>query len=109
MTRRRAHRGPVLPIDKEIAAAQAEADADTLTGLLNRRGWERAVARSSAAFPALGDPTVVVMLDLDRLKVINDEQATTQATPTSAPPVSRCAAPSATTTSSPASGATSSA
>lgn len=57
-----------------LAASQAQADIDTLTGLLNRRGWERAVDQASARFASFADPTVVVMLDLDRLKAINDEQ-----------------------------------
>jgi diguanylate cyclase (GGDEF)-like protein len=57
-----------------IAVAHTEADTDALTGLLNRRGWERAVEQESDRFADYGDPTVVVMLDLDQLKVINDEQ-----------------------------------
>ncbi|MGZ6792152.1 MAG: GGDEF domain-containing protein [Mycobacteriales bacterium] len=42
--------------------------------MLNRRGWERAVVRASSRLEGFGDPTVVVMLDLDRLKAVNDEQ-----------------------------------
>jgi diguanylate cyclase (GGDEF)-like protein len=53
--------------------AQAESESDPLTGLLNRRAWDRLVEAESARFSALGDPTVVVMLDLDRLKAVNDE------------------------------------
>lgn len=56
------------------AAARAEADRDALTGLYNRRGWERLVTQESARFARMGDPTVVAMIDLDRLKDINDEQ-----------------------------------
>jgi diguanylate cyclase (GGDEF)-like protein len=59
---------------RDLALARTDAETDTLTGLLNRRGWERAVSEESARFQRFGDPTVVAMIDLDRLKVINDEQ-----------------------------------
>ena len=59
---------------QDLAAARSDAETDALTGLLNRRGWERVVAEESARFARFGDPTVVAMIDLDRLKVINDEQ-----------------------------------
>lgn len=42
--------------------------------MLNRGGWERAVDVETKRFSRLADPTVVVMIDLDRLKAINDEQ-----------------------------------
>ena len=42
------------------------ADHDTLTGLLNRRGIEQAIARSK------NDKWALVYLDLDRFKVFND-------------------------------------
>ncbi len=58
----------------EIAAARRDAETDILTGLTNRRGWERLVAHHNERFARLGDPTVVAMIDLDMLKVINDEQ-----------------------------------
>ena len=58
----------------ELSRVRSDAESDVMTGLLNRRGWERAVAEESARFAKLGDPTVVVMVDLDRLKAINDEQ-----------------------------------
>ncbi len=59
---------------RELDVARSDAETDPLTGLLNRRGWERAVDEESRRFGQLGDPTVVVMMDLDRLKLINDEQ-----------------------------------
>lgn len=52
--------------------AMADAETDALTGLLNRRGWEAAAAAEQTRFTRLGDPTIVVMIDLDRLKDIND-------------------------------------
>ncbi len=60
--------------DRAASTARTEADVDVLTGLLNRRGWERLVHDESTRFARTGDPTVVAMIDLDRLKTINDEQ-----------------------------------
>ncbi|WP_240670380.1 diguanylate cyclase domain-containing protein [Actinoplanes solisilvae] len=50
------------------------ADTDPLTGLPNRRAWQRVVDRTRQRFERLADPTVVAMLDLDGLKTINDTQ-----------------------------------
>lgn len=61
-------------VARELAVARGEAETDALTGLLNRRGWERVVAEESARFAVLGDPTVVAMIDLDGLKAVNDQQ-----------------------------------
>ena len=61
--------------DEAAAAAsdaRSDAETDLLTGLLNRRGWERSVAAAEDRFARLADPTIVVMVDLDRLKDIND-------------------------------------
>jgi len=57
----------------EMAAARRDAETDVLTGLANRRAWERLVAHHGERFARMGDPTVVAMIDLDMLKVINDE------------------------------------
>ncbi|MFC7531951.1 diguanylate cyclase domain-containing protein [Actinoplanes sp. GCM10030250] len=51
---------------------QLNADTDELTGLPNRRGWQRAVDRAQAAYQRLADPTVMAVLDLDGLKAVND-------------------------------------
>ena len=61
-------------VDRQLAVARLDAETDTLTDLMNRRGWERVVAEESTRFRRFGDPTVVAMIDLDSLKVINDEQ-----------------------------------
>jgi len=53
---------------------QLSAETDALTGLPNRRAWQRVIDRTKARFGRLADPTVVAMLDLDRLKIINDTQ-----------------------------------
>src|SRR6056297_3556769 len=54
----------VREAQSRIGAAEALAERDPLTGLLNRRGLERAL-------PALR-PGAVVMLDLDHFKAVND-------------------------------------
>lgn len=61
-------------VGKDLRRVQVEAETDLLTGLLNRRGWERVVEQESVRSTRFGDPAVVVMLDLDMLKTINDEQ-----------------------------------
>ena len=58
----------------ELAAASLAAETDILTGLYNRRAWERILAEHEGRVRRLGDPTVLAMLDLDRLKTINDTQ-----------------------------------
>ena len=57
-----------------LNAARLEAETDVLTGLANRRAWERLVVLHSERFTRLGDPTVVAMIDLDMLKAVNDLQ-----------------------------------
>ncbi len=55
-----------------LLRAQLDAETDPLTRLHNRRAWERLAAEAQERFDRLADPTVVVMLDLDMLKAIND-------------------------------------
>ena len=52
--------------------AEIAAETDVLTGLYDRRAWERLLAEEEVCFTRLGDPTVIVMTDLDRLKTVND-------------------------------------
>ncbi len=61
-------------IARELEVARREADTDTLTGLMNRRGWDRFLALEEQRYRRFGDPACVVVLDLDRLKLINDTQ-----------------------------------
>ncbi|MFF5079407.1 diguanylate cyclase domain-containing protein [Actinoplanes sp. NPDC000266] len=53
---------------------QLSAETDALTGLPNRRAWQRLVDQAQQQLERLADPAVVAMLDLDKLKVINDSQ-----------------------------------
>jgi diguanylate cyclase (GGDEF)-like protein len=50
------------------------ASTDPLTGLPNRRGWERSLDRELARVRRRGTPLCVAVLDLDRFKEFNDEQ-----------------------------------
>lgn len=59
---------------RELEQARREADTDILTGLLNRRGWERFLRVEEERYRRFGDPACVVVLDLDHLKMVNDTQ-----------------------------------
>lgn len=57
------------------AASEAElARTDPLTGLLNRRGLTEALDRETARARRTGATVALVLLDLDRFKVLNDTQ-----------------------------------
>ena len=71
----------VLAVDRQrdeaaqrLAVAELAAETDVLTGLYNRRAWERLLREQEDRFQRLGDPTVLAMLDLDMLKLVNDTQ-----------------------------------
>jgi diguanylate cyclase (GGDEF)-like protein len=57
-----------------VLAATLAAETDALTGLYNRRAWERVLAEEADRFSRFADPTVAVVLDLDMLKSINDTE-----------------------------------
>lgn len=56
----------------EIATLAARADTDPLTGVLNRRGFERELKRSLAYAKRYGVDAALLYADLDRFKTIND-------------------------------------
>lgn len=71
----------VLAVDRQrdeaaqrLLAAEIAAETDVLTGLYNRRAWERLLAEQEQQFQRLGDPTAIALLDLDMLKTVNDTQ-----------------------------------
>ena len=49
------------------------AKKDTLTGLLNRRGFDEAAALALAEARPMGQPITALMCDIDMFKAINDE------------------------------------
>ncbi len=55
-----------------VATAEEQADRDALTHLPNRRAWDRALVEEQAQVQRYGDPTVIVVIDLDGLKDVND-------------------------------------
>ncbi|MDC7784873.1 GGDEF domain-containing protein [Rhodoplanes sp. TEM] len=55
-----------------VAELEARADHDPLTGLLNRRGFERELARAAAHVQRYGGRLVLIYLDLDGFKPVND-------------------------------------
>jgi diguanylate cyclase (GGDEF)-like protein len=57
---------------RDLETARREADTDVLTGLLNRRGWDRYLQQEEQRFRRFGDAACVVVLDLDHLKIVND-------------------------------------
>jgi diguanylate cyclase (GGDEF)-like protein len=66
-------------LERELAAARSQmaelatrADVDPLTEVLNRRGFERELARSLAHVKRYGTSAALICLDLDRFKPVND-------------------------------------
>ena len=57
---------------KRIEELQAAAETDFLLDILNRRGFERELNRSIAYIKRYHATGAVIMLDVDRLKPIND-------------------------------------
>lgn len=64
-------------IDRErrtIELTEAAAHTDALTGVLNRRGWDRIVADAQERLSGFGDSVGIAVIDLDGLKAVNDAQ-----------------------------------
>ena len=57
---------------KRIEGLQASAETDFLLDILNRRGFERELNRSIAYIKRYQATGALIMLDVDRLKLIND-------------------------------------
>jgi diguanylate cyclase (GGDEF)-like protein len=55
-----------------IVELEAHADTDPLTGVMNRRGFERELARAAAYMQRYGGNAALVYLDLDGFKPVND-------------------------------------
>src|SRR5690554_6731948 len=58
---------------QQEALQRWEAEHDPLTGLLNRRGFERRLEEALAEHAKTGTPAVLILFDLDYFKPINDE------------------------------------
>ncbi len=59
---------------KKAETVHIQAMTDALTGVLNRRAWDDRMKNEELRCLRLGNPTCVVSIDLDGLKVINDSQ-----------------------------------
>lgn len=59
---------------RALEAASQAAATDALTGLGNRRSWAYDCQTTARLYDDLADPTVVIMVDLDGLKAVNDTQ-----------------------------------
>lgn len=58
----------------QIRQAVNESLSDPLTGLPNRRAWDRMIEREQAHLRQFGGSAVISIVDLDRLKEINDSE-----------------------------------
>ena len=65
-------RGEIERLREELRRVKEEANIDPLTGLRNRRSFERALSEFFRDFKKFGYPFSVVMIDLDNFKRIND-------------------------------------
>ncbi|MFZ1994948.1 MAG: GGDEF domain-containing protein [Solirubrobacteraceae bacterium] len=63
---------PILATQRELARAEERSITDALTGLPNRRAAEETLRRMAAHAGRSLSPLGVVLLDLDRFRVLND-------------------------------------
>jgi diguanylate cyclase (GGDEF)-like protein len=68
----KALRRELVAARKRITELEAHANEDPLTGLLNRRGFERELDRAFAFVRRYGTSVALLYLDLDGFKPIND-------------------------------------
>jgi len=61
-----------LKLEETLAELRRLATHDALTGLLNRRAFERILAEERDRTQRFGHPFAVVLLDLDHFKAVND-------------------------------------
>lgn len=68
-----------LRTDRSLQAARAQlntaltyATTDSLTGVLNRHAWDAAIAQLDLDYRTYADPTIIIIVDLDNLKRVND-------------------------------------
>ena len=62
----------VIRLQGELMTARTEAEIDFLTGLVNRRRFERALLEMLNDYQTRGYPFALILLDLDNFKTIND-------------------------------------
>jgi len=62
----------VSALRARVAELETHAERDPLTGVLNRRGFERELARAHSYFERYGGNAALIYLDLDGFKPVND-------------------------------------
>ena len=62
----------MIQAEWKIAELEARADIDPLLDIFNRRGFERELKRSIAYVKRYGTAAVLVFIDLDGFKAVND-------------------------------------
>ncbi len=68
----RKYHADVIRLQGELMTARTEAEIDFLTGLLNRRRFERALLEMLNEYQRRGYPFALILLDIDDFKSIND-------------------------------------
>ncbi|MGH7708312.1 MAG: GGDEF domain-containing protein, partial [Vulcanimicrobiaceae bacterium] len=61
-----------LAVERRAEQAEQAALTDPLTGLFNRRGWDRQISLEASRVALHGGCSAVIFIDLDGLKEIND-------------------------------------
>ncbi|HWA85244.1 MAG TPA: diguanylate cyclase [Opitutus sp.] len=61
-----------LKLDETLAALRQLATRDQLTGLLNRREFDRILAEEAERWQRFGRPFALVLVDIDHFKMVND-------------------------------------
>jgi diguanylate cyclase (GGDEF)-like protein len=64
--------GRAVALARRLELTLQESETDHLTGLRNRRSWQRACQTEETRHHRLGDHASIVVLDLDGLKLVND-------------------------------------
>ena len=64
--------GRAVSLARRLELTLLESETDALTGLRNRRSWQRACQTEQTRHHRLGDHASIVMIDLDGLKQVND-------------------------------------
>jgi diguanylate cyclase (GGDEF)-like protein len=67
-----AHQIAAEQLVRRAERAETEALIDELTGLFNRRGWDRLVEREATRAQRYGNQATVFLMDVDELKAVND-------------------------------------
>lgn len=65
-------RRTIITLQAKIQQLEQEVERDPLTGLLNRRGLERALKAELSRVTRTGDSLTVVFVDIDHFKKVND-------------------------------------